>query len=75
MEVILSGTSQADVAAALKVLRQMVKKAGLIEELKHRAEYMKPSKKRKYKQEQAVIKKKRDAKLIAKKKLNYKHNI
>ena len=75
MEVILSGTSQADVAAALKVLRQMVKKAGLIEELKHRSEYMTPSKKRKYKQEQAVIKKKRDAKLMAKKRMNHKHNI
>jgi len=69
IEVIL--TEKMSIDTALRKFRKLVKKEELIEQLYNRREYIKPSKKKKWKREQAVIKRKRQEKIDAKKnKLN-----
>lgn len=62
MEVIVK---DGELNKALKVFTQMIKKSELLQELRNREHYLKPSKKKKYKQIEAIRRKKRDAKRVA----------
>lgn len=56
---------------ALKVFNSMVKKSELIQELKNREFFLKPSKKRAFKRQEALRRRKRDEKRLARQRKKY----
>lgn len=57
-----------DLVRALRVFSRMVKKEGLIQELKNRRYYMKPSEKREFKRKESLRRRKREEKRLARQK-------
>lgn len=57
-----------DLQKALKVFNKMVKKSELIQELKNREHFLKPSKKRAFKRQEAFRRKKREERRLARQK-------
>lgn len=57
-----------DLQKALKVFSKMVKKSELIQELKNREHFLKPSKKRAFKRQEAFRRKKREERRLARQK-------
>lgn len=67
MHIEVRGTTQKDLDVALRKFNTMIKKSEIMEELYHRKEYMKPSKKKQWKRKRAVVKKIRHTKALEKK--------
>lgn len=70
VEVVVRGDDIKDVVNAITRFNRLVKKSEILEEVWNRQEYLKPSKKKKLKRERAVIKRKRQEKVEAKKNRN-----
>jgi ribosomal protein S21 len=67
MEVIVKDCKD-ELNKALKVFTKMVKKSELLQELRNREHYLKPSKKKIFKRQEAFRRKKREEKRIARQK-------
>jgi ribosomal protein S21 len=67
MEVIVKDGKD-ELNKALKVFTKMVKKSELLQELRNREHYLKPSKKKIFKRQEAFRRKKREEKRIARQK-------
>jgi small subunit ribosomal protein S21 len=57
-----------DLNKALKQFTKLVKKSELLQELRNREHFLKPSKKRKFKSQEAIRRKKREERRIARQK-------
>ena len=75
MHVIVTDTTPMALEKALRKFNTMVKKAEIMDEVFNRREYVKPSKKKKLKRERAVVKKIRQEKIEAKRRMNRKTDI
>lgn len=60
-----------ELGKALKIFSSMVKKSELIQELKNREFFLKPSKKRAFKRQEALRRRKRDEKRLARQRKKY----
>jgi ribosomal protein S21 len=67
MEVIVKDGKD-ELNKALKVFTKMVKKSELLQELRNREHYLKPSKKKAFKRQEAFRRKKREEKRVARQK-------
>jgi ribosomal protein S21 len=67
MEVIVKDGKD-ELSKSLKVFTKMVKKSELLQELRNREHYLKPSKKKIFKRQEAFRRKKREEKRIARQK-------
>lgn len=69
------GTKYEDAMKALEIFNKKVKKSGILEEVRRREAYMKPSVKRKFKTNEAIKQRKRDVRIEMRKKYNNNTNV
>lgn len=70
IEVLVRGNDIKDVLNAITRFNRLVRKTEILEEVRNRQEYLKPSKKKKLKRQRAIIKRKQQERLEAKRNRN-----